>query len=63
MTVLLTEQPGRKLYQIDDMAFWDKLPKELTGLPVYFRITKTGIELWPRYQQEPQIWPSIWVSP
>ncbi len=60
--IILSEQPGRKLVQISD-ADWERLPKDLTGLPVYYRRTATGIEWWPRYSTEPEIWENVWVSP
>lgn len=62
MTIVLSEQPGRKLYQIEDKVFWDKLPKDLKGVPVYFMRTENGTEFWPDWN-EYLVYPSIWVSP
>jgi len=53
---MLIEQDGRKLVRIDDDEFWDELPKDLRALPVYYRRTATGIEVWP-------VWPDYIENP
>ena len=66
---MIIEQAGRQLIKIEDEAYWDSLPKELKGIPVYYRFTKTGIDLWPMwntfYQDDDykDFQPSIRVSP
>lgn len=52
----------RKLIQIEDDDFWESLPKDIRALPVYYRRTKTGIDLWPMWV-ECMINPTIRVFP
>lgn len=59
---MILEQAGRRLLQIDDDAEWEKLPKNVRALPVYYRRTATGIELWPMWPEH-LINPEIRVSP
>jgi hypothetical protein len=61
--IIMSEQPGRKLSQIMDNAYWDALPKHIRGLPVYFRLLENGeIELWPNWEGM-IVTPNVWVSP
>lgn len=53
---MIVEQVGRQLLQIEDPEEWEKLPKGLRALPVYYRRTATGIELWP-------MWPDYLTHP
>lgn len=64
--IVLSEQHGRKLSQVTDDKFWDSLPKELIGMPVYFRYSGGAIEIWPRWNtlgNDRDFYPNIWVSP
>lgn len=51
----------RKLIRLDD-PLWEKLPKDIKGLPVYFRKTATGVEMWPMWE-DGIILPDIGVRP
>lgn len=53
---MIVEQPGRVLLQIEDEQTWDRLPKDARALPVYYKRTPLGIELWP-------MWPDYMVNP
>jgi len=56
---LRLEPDGRALIQIEE---WDKLPKDVRALPVYYRRTATGIDVWPMWPDH-LIYPVIRVSP
>lgn len=53
---MIIEQAGRKLLLIESQEEWDVLPKDVRALPVYYRLTPTGIDLWP-------MWPDYMVHP
>lgn len=61
------EQFGRKLIKIESEEEWNKLPKDVRAQPVYYRITDTGIDLWPMWHNYCDNWdnfhPEIRVSP
>jgi len=59
---MMIEQDGRKLLLIEDDAEWDKFPKEFRALPVYYRRTKTGIDLWPMWPDH-VAYPTIRIEP
>ena len=59
---MIIEQAGRKLLQIEDRETWDKLPKNVRALPVYYFRTETGIELWPMWNDY-LVNPTIRVEP
>lgn len=59
---MIIEQTGRKLLLIDDEKEWEKLPKDVRALPVYYRRTATGIDLWPMWPDY-LIYPEVRVSP
>jgi hypothetical protein len=59
---VIIERAGRQLIQIESEEEWDKLPKDVRALPVYFRKTATGIDLWPMYPDY-YPYPSIRVEP
>jgi hypothetical protein len=59
---MIIEQTGRRLLQIEDRQEWDKLPKDIRALPVYYFRTEVGIELWPMWHDY-LINPDIRVSP
>lgn len=50
------EQIGRELLQIENDEDWKKLPKDVRAMPVYYRRTETGIEVWP-------MWPRYVINP
>jgi hypothetical protein len=53
---MIIEQGGRRLLLIEDEKEWDRLPKDVRALPVYYRFTATGIDLWP-------MWPKYMTNP
>lgn len=56
------QQSGRQLIQIENKEEWDKLPKDIRAVPVYFFRTATGIELWPMWPDH-LLYPTIRVEP
>lgn len=63
--IVMSEQPGRKLVQISDNDF-NALPQDITGVPVYFRLTNDGlVQLWPKWRtiEGLDFYPNVWVSP
>lgn len=59
---MIIEQAGRRLIQIESAEEWEKLPKDIRGLPVYYRRTPTGVDLWPMWEDY-MIDPELRVSP
>lgn len=59
---MIIEQMGRCLLLIEDQDTWDKFPKDVKAVPVYYRRTATGIDLWPMWPDH-LIYPEIRVSP
>ena len=59
---MIVEQVGRKLLLIESSEEWDKLPKDVRALPVCYRRTVTGIDLWPMWADY-VVCPDIRVSP
>jgi hypothetical protein len=59
---MIIEQDGRRLLQITDKAEWDRLPKDVRAMPVYYWRTATGIDLWPMWPDYLEQ-PTIRVSP
>lgn len=59
---MIIEQTGRVLIQIEDDAVWDKLPKDIKALPVYYRRTPFGIDLWPMWPDH-YCYPTIRLAP
>lgn len=59
---MIIEQDGRRLLQIVDDDEWQKLPKDMRAMPVYFRKTPTGIDVWPMWPDHFE-YPDIRVSP
>lgn len=53
---------GRKLLLIESDDEWNKLPKDVRALPIYYRRTLTGIDLWPMWPDH-FVYPDIRVSP
>lgn len=59
---MILEQAGRRLLLIESDEEWEKLPKGVRALPVYYRRTKTGIDLWPMWPDH-VAYPTIRIEP
>lgn len=59
---MIVEQAGRRLLLVEDDEQWQRLPKDVRAVPVYYRRTATGIDLWPMWPDH-LINPEVRVSP